>query len=71
MLTKEQKSHLATKRELAKWLAQGNGACLITATGEMCERLMSDNADFEVRPGRFAVRKWDDSEWHEPTADYM
>lgn len=77
-ISKEPKPRRATNRELAKWLAQGNGeksyAC---ADGSAC----SASCDFiydrgeEDRPlpecERLLVRKWDDKEWHEPTADYM
>ena len=67
----------ATNRELAKWLAQGNGEFtegievsgkgLFTKTTIYYDASLSNNAvNDDVK-----VRKWDDTEWHEPTVDYM
>lgn len=66
------KSRRATELELAKWLAQGNG-CFTNVDGDYCWTY----AEFDrTNPGKeciknWRVRKWDDEEWHEPTADYM
>ena len=71
-LPEEPKSRRATYLELAKWLAQGNGlftnksACYAWAYGEVDRRSENDACPHSV-----LVRKWDDKEWHEPTADYM
>ena len=67
------KPRRATNRELAKWLAQGKGLyrldCLpdnwgsdMTLKKDTCECPVTENIQ---------IRKWDDEEWHEPTADYM
>lgn len=61
----------ATNRELAKWLAQGNGEVIdsthyITTYHEYFRCL--DNNDVHKT---IQVRKWDDTEWHEPTVEYM
>lgn len=64
----------ATYREFAKWLAQGNG--------EMCSEddganLAYNNYDYDIDyedefvKDIIKVRKWDDTEWHEPTVEYM
>ena len=62
----------ATEMELAKWLAQGNGlftnksACYAWAYSEVDRKSENDECPHSV-----LVCKWDDKEWHEPTADYM
>lgn len=71
-IPEETKPRRATYLELAKWLAQGNGlftnksACYAWAYGEVDRKSENDACPHSV-----LVRKWDDKEWHEPTADYM
>lgn len=66
------KPRRATNRELAKWLARGNGEYRWAPTNKAhydfdYEFDAAGNAcDEDVR-----IRKWDDDEWHEPTTDYM
>ena len=62
-----------TNRELAKWLAQGNGemrkdTCISTAYSF----LFYDNS-LANNPvcAYIEVRKWDDTEWHKPTREYL
>ena len=63
---------IATNRELAKWLAQGNGELNIHNTEiHTYFNYTPENADKECKEEIFKVRKWDDTEWHEPTVDYM
>ncbi len=72
-IPEEPKPRRATNRELAKWLAQGNGEKTLTENdtdNTAHYEYESEEADEEV-PDIFVVRKWDDEEWHEPTADYM
>lgn len=69
----------ATNRELARWLAQGNGekkyvddtepddGCFYASNEYTYECACADDSV----PEEFLVRKWDDKEWHEPTVDYM
>ena len=70
----QRKSRLrrATYLELAMWLAQGNG--LFEDKNSQLLRMFS-NLDRETAndelPDFVLVRKWDDKEWHEPTAGYM
>lgn len=65
---------MATNRELARWLAQGNGE-LADKTDNY--NLAYTNYDYLIdRSEEFVsdsieVRKWDDTEWHEPTVDYI
>ena len=71
-LPEEPKARRATNRELAKWLAQGNGE----GSMEGCSRrdvtfvYYRGGEDKPVNDKTF-VRKWDDTEWREPTVDYM
>lgn len=71
-IPEQPKPRLATYFELVKWLAQGNGLCThcsgvsVWTDVDACE----DELENECNPD-WRVRKWDDREWHEPTADYM
>ena len=65
------KARRVTNRELSKWLAQGNGE--MKAGSELAYTHMNYNlirANSEA-DSTAKVRKWDDTEWHEPTVDYM
>lgn len=64
---------IATNRELAKWLAQGNGEwcnCIGDSSRAAIE-WWYDQGHSETKANNVFVRKWDDTEWHEPTVDYM
>ena len=68
-IPEEPKPRRATNRELSKWLAEGKGEC-------KCSNGYTDTAwnyEFydETVPDYAKVRRWDDTEWHEPTADYL
>ncbi len=71
-IPEEPKSRRATEFELAKWLAQGNG-CFTNVDGDYAWTCI----DYDrTNPGKecnkdWRIRKWDNEEWHEPTADYM
>lgn len=67
---------LCTSKELAQWLAQGNGfwcwcnddwnkACFTRFD------FLEIDRDEVVRPGVYLIRKWDDDEWRNPTREYM
>lgn len=63
----------ATRRELSKWLAQGNGELKLGRSSEPTTdmwRYTENKENEDVGKGVF-VRTWDDTEWHEPTVDYM
>jgi len=70
------KPRRATNRELSRWLAQGNGEYIdmmvsrkdmqIIGLFSYCDRA----SDVEIKDG-IKVRKWEDTEWHEPTVDYL
>lgn len=61
---------LATYRELARWLSGGNGEVL---NGNTCcpnwnyHRIQENDSVSET----MLVRKWDDTEWHKPTREYL
>ena len=64
---------LATNRELARWLAEGNGemrkdTCMATAYS-----FLSYDNSLANNPvcAYIEVRKWDDTEWHKPTREYL
>ena len=63
-------SKLVTYRELARWLAEGNGEVL---SGNTClpnwnyNRIQENDSVSET----MLVRKWDDTEWHKPTREYL
>lgn len=62
----------ATKLEVLKWLAQGNGLAkdkeddFMYAWFTVSEDEMDEPCDYTT-----LVRKWDDTQWHEPTVNYM
>ena len=62
----------ATNRELAKWLAQGNGEI----SGDTKEYTIVGyyyaigDENTPVKDG-IKVRKWSDTEWHTPDVEYM
>ena len=62
----------ATNRELSKWLAQGNGEAK-DIIGGICTYCIYRAGDKENEPviEEIKVRKWDDTEWHEPTVEYL
>lgn len=69
----------ATNRELARWLAQGNGECILERTAGMADHkwIYEDGCEDEPANGydssdnELKVRKWSDTEWHEPDVEYM
>lgn len=62
----------ATNRELAKWIAHGNGQ--IHCSGGIrtwIEHNYDIGRDNDACPNIIKVRKWGDQEWHEPTREYL
>ena len=64
---------LVTYRELARWLAKGNGE--VKNAGTICPNwnYYDYYDDEENKPVKdsLLVRKWDDTEWHKPTREYL
>ena len=62
----------ATNRELAKWLAQGNGQYKVSGGDWIwTEHHYTNGQDDEACSKFILVRKWSDKEWHEPTREYL
>ena len=66
-------SELVTYRELARWLAKGNGE--VKNAGTICPNwnYYDYYDDEENKPVKdsLLVREWDDTEWHKPTREYL
>ena len=66
----ESKPKSVTYRELARWLSEGNGEVMWSKT--VCSNWNYSNDDEnEALDESFTVRKWDDTEWHKPTREYL
>lgn len=62
----------ATNRELAKWLAQGNGQYKVSGGSRMWTDHPYDiGQDDDACSNFIKVHKWCDKEWHEPTREYL
>lgn len=66
------KPRRATNRELARWLAQGNGEVKIPSDEiHTYFNYTLNKSNSECDGEIFKVRKWEDTEWHEPDVFYM
>lgn len=63
-------SELVTYRELAHWIAKGNGEVNVSNTVCVSWNYSIDNEN-EFLSENFYVRKWDCTEWHTPTREYL
>ena len=71
-IPEEPKPRRATNMELAKWLAQGNGQYSEEDETYIWTYFAYVDGDDDCECSKYIlIRKWDDKEWHEPTADYM
>ena len=62
----------ATYKELAYWLSQGNGETSINGYIYHFFPYALDNEKREKTVDeKYLVRKWGDSQWQEPTIDYL
>ena len=61
---------LATNRELARWLAEGKGEVMDQDGLFTSWFYWKGKEDAPVKDSLF-VRKWDDTEWHSPTREYL
>lgn len=64
----ETKTHL-TNRQVAEWLAKGNGETL--SLGNMRISVLNYSELAEELLCECKIRKWNDTEWHEPTKEYI
>ena len=64
---------LVTYRELARWLAEGNGEVKDeNDEGTICmSRFYWEGQENNAVEDSIHVRKWDDTEWHKPTREYL
>lgn len=63
-------SEQVTYRELARWLANGNGEVQWSST--VCTNWnYSTDDEAKALDESLSVRKWDDKEWHKPTREYL
>ena len=60
----------ATNREIAKWLAEGNGEVKYENTVFPNWNYWYNQENCIVKNSLYA-RKWCDKEWHEPTREYL
>lgn len=63
-------SKLVTYRELARWLAEGNGE-VMWANNVLSNWNYSTDDEAKDLDENLSVRKWDDTEWHKPTREYL
>ena len=59
-----------THRELARWLANGNGEVKSAFTVYANLNYYPESENKSI-PNYFSVRKWDETEWHKPTREYL
>ena len=64
---------LVTYRELARWLAEGNGEVKDeNDEGTICmSRFYWEGQENNAVEDSIHVRKWDETEWHKPTREYL
>lgn len=61
-----------TKRQLAMWLAKGNGECSSCGLLNAYDNYLYQKGDENKLVGDgYKVRKWDSEEWVEPTVDLL
>lgn len=62
-----------TYRELSRWLAEGKGQFLRKNRTKFVytDIFYEDNMADDPVEDAFLVRKWDDTEWHKPTREYL
>ena len=66
------KPRRATWLEVAKWCATGNGLVYDTDRERIDTGIMfKPSLECEPIMESIKVRKWSDTEWHEPTVDYL
>lgn len=69
-IPKVQESKPVTYRELARWLSEGNGE-VMWANNVLSNWNYSTDDEAKALDENLSVRKWDDTEWHNPTREYL
>ena len=67
--TKEETETRLTNRQVAEWLAKGNGEIL--SWGNMRSQFLNYSELAEKLLCECKIRKWNDTEWHVATKDYI
>jgi hypothetical protein len=62
-------SVIATNREVAKWLAEGNGMAM-HSEGTVTINIVFDITNID-EPCKYKVCKWEDRYWHDATHEYL
>lgn len=64
---------MITNIQLMEWLAKGNGIAKNAGGSQCIPYFGSCSEDILDKPIREAIqiRKWNDTEWHIPTKEYM
>lgn len=67
------KPRRATNRELARWLAQGNGEWVVSRSSDAISSDFLYHGIDSEKPvdDTIVVRKWSDTEWNEPMVDFL
>ena len=63
-------SKLVTYRELARWLSEGNGEVMWSNAVYTEWSYINDEENKAINES-LSVRKWDDTQWHKPTREYL
>ena len=69
-IPKVPESKLVTYRELARWLSEGNGEVMWSNAVYTEWSYINDEENKAINES-LSVRKWDDTEWHKPTREYL
>ena len=59
-----------TYRELARWISEGNGE-VMWEHYVLSNWNYSNDDESKALDENLSVRKWDDTEWHKPTREYL
>ena len=60
-----------TYRELSRWLAEGNGEVRLSQSAACANWNYSIGNENKFLYEDFYVRRWDETEWHKPTREYL
>lgn len=69
-IPKVPESKPVTYRELARWLAEGNGE-VMWANNVLSNWNYSTDEEDKALDESLSVRKWDATEWHKPAREYL
>lgn len=70
-IPEQPKPRWATDRELAKWLAQGNGDFRCVVENDGIRKIDFSYIEDMMPAMDCVVRKWNDKDWHKPSVEYL